>query len=311
MRLRTFNGRTTAEAMALVRAHLGEDAVIVSAQDDGNGGVRVTAALDTDMQDTEGSTASYQDFGHAAVIRDSLMYHGVSTRQIDALIAAAGNTGAESAIGALAGGLESVHRFESLQHGPRKIALIGPPAGGKTATAAKLAARCVIAGERVRLISTDMSRAGGIAQLESFARILQAPFVTASGAAELGAALAASDASETVFVDTAGANPFNTGDRKELTALLAGLDAEPVLVFAAGGDVADTIEMARVFRDLGCTRAVVTRLDAAQRLGAVLTASAALNIGLAEAGIAPDIADGLIPLTAALLARLLLPKGAE
>ena len=46
MRLRTFIGRSTAEAMAAVRAALGPDAVIVSAQDDGNGNTRVTAALD-------------------------------------------------------------------------------------------------------------------------------------------------------------------------------------------------------------------------------------------------------------------------
>jgi len=42
MRLRTFTGRSTAEAMAAVRAALGPNAVIVSAQDDGSGSTRVT-----------------------------------------------------------------------------------------------------------------------------------------------------------------------------------------------------------------------------------------------------------------------------
>src|SRR5271163_2113254 len=46
MRLRTFIGRSTTEAMAAVRAQLGPEAVIISAQEDGHGNTRITAALD-------------------------------------------------------------------------------------------------------------------------------------------------------------------------------------------------------------------------------------------------------------------------
>jgi flagellar biosynthesis protein FlhF len=82
-----------------------------------------------------------------------------------------------------------------------------------------------------------------------------------------------------------------------------------MLVFAAGADAADGIERAEIFADLGCSRAIVTQLDATRRLGSVLAMVEAAKLSFAEAGIAADIADGLLPFTPALLARLLLPKG--
>jgi hypothetical protein len=42
-----------------------------------------------------------------------------------------------------------------------------------------------------------------------------------------------------------------------------------------------------------------------------LTVADTLHLGLAEVGVAPDIADGLLSFTPKLLARLLLPKGAS
>ncbi|PIR17362.1 MAG: GTP-binding protein, partial [Elusimicrobia bacterium CG11_big_fil_rev_8_21_14_0_20_64_6] len=47
MRLKTYTAPTTAEAMAIVRRELGDQAIIVSTQKDADGrGARVTAALE-------------------------------------------------------------------------------------------------------------------------------------------------------------------------------------------------------------------------------------------------------------------------
>jgi len=292
------------EAMGLVRAHLGPGAVIVSTQEDESGGARVTAALD------EFKTAAPMS-RVAKPFADAQAFHGVSAEARDAIIAAAVPHEAEGAHHALARGLAAFCRFAPLvERDRRALILVGPPGSGKTATAAKLAARAVLAGQRVRLITTDLVRAGGAAQLETFAKILQTPFETADGPQQLAAALAAADPDERVIIDTSAANPFSTGDRRELDVLIGGCEAEPVLVVAAGGDQADTQAIAETFRDLGCARAIVTRLDAVRRLGAVLGVAHLLSRGLAEAGIASDIADGLLPFTPLLLARLLLPKGA-
>jgi flagellar biosynthesis protein FlhF len=117
------------------------------------------------------------------------------------------------------------------------------------------------------------------------------------------------DPKERLIIDTAGVNPFGTGDRRDLAALIGASNAEPMLVLAAGGDAADGSERTQIFADLGCTRTVVTQLDATRRLGSMLTMVEAAKLGFAEAGIAADIADGLLPFTSVLLARLLLPKG--
>ena len=46
MRLRTFTAATMSEAMALVRARLGADAIIVSTEEGDDGATRVTAAVE-------------------------------------------------------------------------------------------------------------------------------------------------------------------------------------------------------------------------------------------------------------------------
>lgn len=297
------------EAIGLVRAHLGPHAVIVSTQEDGNGIARVTAALDESAV-IEAPVAADDRF--AKPIHDALAFHGIAAELSDAIVEASVAADAASPVAALAEGLASLYRFAPLtQRSKRALILVGPQGSGKTATAAKLAARAVLAGERVRLVTTDMARAGAIAQLESFARILDTPFEAVDGPDALAAALAAAQPSERVIIDTAGVNPFSAGDRRELDTLLVHAGAEPVLVFAAGGEINDTLAMAETFRDLGCARIVVSRLDTVRRLGSVVSVANSFSQGLAEAGIAPDIADGLVPFTPLLLARLLLPKGAS
>jgi flagellar biosynthesis protein FlhF len=64
--------------------------------------------------------------------------------------------------------------------------------------------------------------------------------------------------------------------------------------------------MARVFRDFGCSRLVVTRLDMVRRLGSVIATVDALRFTLAEAGMSSAIADGLSSFNPVLLARVLL-----
>ncbi len=310
MRLRTFTGKTTAEAMALVRTHLGPDAVIVSAKDDGQGGMRVTAALDNDVLAADIPADTDPDLD--TILSTALIHHGIAPALCSRLVDASRKGTPDKAATALAAGLAAELSFQSLSaQEPRTVILVGPQGSGKTVTAAKLATRYVLEGKRVRIITTDLARAGAVAQIEAFARILQVPVQSTDNAAMLTNMVAAADPIERIIIDTAGINPFNDGDRRELEALIGATNAEPVLILAAGGDSADTIDIVKIFAALGCHRAVVTRIDAARRLGSIVTAAYEANMALAEAGIAPDIADGITPLTSMLLARLLLPKGAS
>jgi len=75
-------------------------------------------------------------------------------------------------------------------------------------------------------------------------------------------------------------------------------------VLPAGGDAAESAELAAALAGTGATLLIATRLDVARRLGGILAAAAA-GLALAEAGIGPGAADGLVPLTPDLLAARL------
>lgn len=304
MRLRTFTAATMTEAMGLVRAGLGPDAIIVSTEEAEDGGMRVIAALDRPERPAMAETPDLID-----VLNEALSAHGLSPNVIEKILCAALPFETEDPLLALSGALTTFYGFAPVEAEPaRPLLLVGPPGAGKTVSIAKLATRAVMAGKAVRLITADTVRAGAIEQLDAFARALQLRLHRAETVQRLGPLAAAARPGELTLIDSPGINPYGAGDRRELDALIAASGAEPVLVLPAGGDAVDTVEMARVFRELGAARMIVTRLDMVQRLGSVISAADALHLGFAEAGVAPDIANGLTPFNPVVLARLILPK---
>ncbi|HEY0522544.1 MAG TPA: GTPase [Stellaceae bacterium] len=332
MRLRRFTARTAADAMALVRRELGPDAVIVSTETADNGAATVTAALEND---DDGDLA--RDFAVAAggglsedtlpldaaeLIAEALTAHGTPPRLAEKILMASLELlDAANPLPAMAGALDAVFGFQPLDGraylsgdgGARPLMLVGPPGAGKTIAVAKLAARAVLGRRRVRVLSTDTVRAGGIEQLEAFTRLMALPLHRIDGEAQLAAVLAdaaarsAGPGDPAALIDTAGINPYNASDRGELAAFIAAADAEPVLVLPAGGDLYDSVELAEAFADLGCRRMIVTRVDMVRRLGSVLAVAEAARLGFSEIGISANVADGLIPLNPVALARLLMP----
>ena len=287
--------------MAQVRQHLGPEAIIVSTQDDATG-TSVTAILDID--DARHAPLE-QDSGAIEAIGQELGRHGLAPEKIETILTAALPFDDETPLGALARALAVVFRFAPVkaEEASRPLLLVGPPGAGKTATAAKLAARSVFAGAPVRLVTADTTRAGAADQLAAFARILKIPFHAAANARELKPFAQPADLT---FIDGAGINPYSADDRRDLALAIEASGAEPLLVLPAGGDTVDTVAMARIFAEHGCRRFAVTRLDMARRLGGILAAADDADLAFAEAGLAPDIADGLSPVNSVLLARLLL-----
>jgi len=316
MQLRRFTAPTLAEALALVRAELGGDAAILDTETADGGAVTITAALDAAHEVWTPVAAGALDDGTpldcAEAVQEVIAGHGLSARLAERLINAALDSGAEDPLDALAHALDAVVRFAPIGAEPAKpLMLVGPPGAGKTLTAAKLAARAVLAGRPVRVITTDMMRAGAVEQLAAFTRILDLPLETAESERELTLALADRGADELVIVDSGGINPFLAGDRNELAGYVAAAAAEPVFVLPAGGDLFDMVDMADIFHDLGCRRVIATRIDLARRLGSLVAVAHGSRLALAEAGVAPGVADGLVPLGPDTFARLLIPADAS
>ncbi|MGQ3076020.1 MAG: GTPase, partial [Ferrovibrionaceae bacterium] len=188
---------------------------------------------------------------------------------------------------------------------PRPMMLIGAPGSGKTTTVAKLAARAVIAKLPTLLISADRQRAGAGEQLDLLGRAMGVRVKTASDPDGLADIVRRESLGRAVFIDGPATNPFDREDLARLAQFIAA-GVEPVLVMPAGGDAAEAAEIALAFAGLGLRRLIATRLDSSRRLGGLLAAGDAANLQFTQAGITPAVADGLRPIEAMSLARLLL-----
>jgi flagellar biosynthesis protein FlhF len=284
MRLKLYRAPTVAAAMAQVRAELGADALILSSRRAGNG-VEVTAAL-------EPITPALPDPAQL----DRLRWHGVPQ-----------SLAASLAASPLEHALPSHLRFAALDLSPGSAPLLlaGGPGAGKTLTAARLATRLVMQGVMPMVISADGERAGAAEQLAAFTRLLGVMLIVAPDALTLARALARRAEGTPVLIDGPGIDPFSPTAQAALGTLAQAGGATTALVLPAGLDAAEAADTAAAFKAAGAGLLVATRLDVARRLGGVLAAASA-GLALVEAGVGPGAADGLVPMTPALLATRLL-----
>jgi flagellar biosynthesis protein FlhF len=304
MRLKLYRARRMADAMAKVRAELGADALILGTRRVGDG-VEITAALDPD--DDAPPPLRPPPTPADPALQAALEFHAVPA-SLHAALHLGGVGGDPGA--ALAAALP----FAALPLGPneRPLLLIGPPGAGKTLTVAKLATRLVMAGVAPLVITADGKRAGATEQIAAFTRLLGISLIVASHPVTLGRALTHRLHAAPVLIDTPGCDPFDPVQLEELTALAAVSDAVVVLVLPAGLDPAEAADLAAAYAAAGASLLVATRLDLVRRLGGILAASASARLALTEAGIGPDAADGLVPLTPGwLAARLFAPSRME
>jgi len=290
MRLKLFRAPTVNAAITLVRRELGADALILSTrrvQD----GVEVTAALEGDAAPPAAPPAPV-----VPLTPSRLAWHGVPP-ELQARLDA----------GPLEDMLAAALRFGTLPLGAGAPPLLvtGPPGAGKTLTIARLATRLTLAGFPPLVVTADGRRAGAAEQLAAFTRVLGLPLLVADEPVALSRALTRRERGAPALIDSAGLDPFDPHEREELAGLAGAAGATLVLVLPAGLDPAESADLASAFAEAGTTLLVPTRLDLARRLGGILAAAAAGHM-LTEAGVGPGAADGLRPLTPAVLAERLM-----
>jgi flagellar biosynthesis protein FlhF len=257
MRLKLYRARCVAEAMALVRAELGEDALILATRRVGDG-VEVTAAQEPGDELPPRPLRPAPD----PVVLAALEFHAVPAGLRVALQSGELET-------ALAGALT----FAALPLGPnrRPLLLTGPPGAGKTLTVSRLATRLVMAGVAPMVITADDRRAGATEQLAAFTRLLGVNLIVACHPVTLGRALTHRENGAPVLIDTWGCDPFDPGQLGEMPALAATTGAVMVLVLPGGLDPAEAADLASACSAAGASLLVATRLDLSRRLGASST----------------------------------------
>lgn len=323
MRLKSFYAKTMTEAMQMVRDALGEDAVIVATQEERGGQIHVTAAIEPDMgtpnfevgpsEEDQGWLQYDEEQDENAVLEDlteAMLRHAVPEDVMDNIISCATIVGLDNPQTALIAALEHLFTFKPLPNKAHNKAILvgGAPGSGKTLVAAKLAARGVMNGLKVGIISTDTVRAGGVEQLEAFTKILKTPLMRANSPQDLSTVLADMQGYEQVIIDTAGFNPFDKQSVAGFANYMKAGNMDPLMVLPAGLDVEESADIARTFGQMGIERILPTRLDIARRLGGLLAAAHQGQLSFTEAGNTAQVADGLTSLSPEKLARLLMPE---
>jgi flagellar biosynthesis protein FlhF len=153
------------------------------------------------------------------------------------------------------------------------FALVGPTGVGKTTTTAKLAARCVMrhGAGKLALITTDGYRVGGFEQLRIYGKILGVMVHSVKDEADLRIALAELKNKHTVLIDTAGASQRDQMVAEQV-AMLSGADTpvKRILCMSATSTGETLNEVVRAYKGDGLAGAIVTKLDEAATIGAVL-----------------------------------------
>ncbi|MCB1723690.1 MAG: flagellar biosynthesis protein FlhF [Gammaproteobacteria bacterium] len=155
------------------------------------------------------------------------------------------------------------------------VALVGPTGVGKTTTIAKMAARFALRhGHRsVGLITTDSFRIGARDQLHTYARILNVPVRTATTPEEMDDALNSLGERRLVLIDTAGMSAAHERVADQLQTLATvGPSLHTLLTLAATTEPAAVHRALRLFNDFHPDACVLTKIDEAASLGAVLAA---------------------------------------
>jgi flagellar biosynthesis protein FlhF len=347
MQLRTFLAKDMKEALSAMRAELGDEAIIVASEKMKDGSVMLRAGLEgpqiAPATSEEGVhhpalaaalgalgsfDARYREAlvmrlrvprangpGHARPFdRDQLVSilraHRTPDALAGALVEEAEGSGIPDLTLALASALDGFMRSSPSVKTPSGMILVGPPGAGKTAVAAKLAARHRLAGIPVVLAATDTQTAGQMARLESFAACLDVPLVIASTSEILSEEVQeASYADAFLIADCAGCDPRGPLS-SELVRFLAVGRLEITGVVSATCDAEEAGEIADALANLGAGKLIVTGLDLARRKGA-LVAFACSALAVVQVAASPYLADGLETLTPLALARALLADAAS
>ncbi len=196
-------------------------------------------------------------------------------------------------------------RDDMIEHGG-VFALMGTTGVGKTSTIAKLAALCAMrhGKQSVGLISTDNMRVGAREQLRSFAAILDVPLVFSENAEQLEREVQRMRERRLVLVDTAGLGANDARMGQSLAQIRRVKAINPILTLPANGQLGALQQSCRAFANADPVGCVVSKVDEAHSIGALITAVVEHQLPLTWLGTGQRVPEDLTRASAASLMRL-------
>lgn len=152
-------------------------------------------------------------------------------------------------------------------------ALVGPTGVGKTTTAAKLAARCVLryGAGRVALVTTDGYRIGAHEQLRIYGRILGVPVHGVRDGMELKATLRELSGKHMVIIDTMGMSQRDKNVAAQ-AAMLGDAKVKRLLLLSATSRSDTLDDVISAYGQQGVAGCIVSKVDEAVGLAGALDA---------------------------------------
>lgn len=300
MKLKTYLCDTMNQALQSIRAELGPDAVIISSLNEGDK-VRVTAAYESSLLQEQAHATperTYTELETKNMLCHILSYHQVPQKTGDQIITSVCAIEKPLFEKGLAGIYDHLFSFTPMaynhnQSQPQFIMLAGPVGAGKTVTLAKLASEYLLNQKPVEIISADYLKAGAVEQIQIYANALNIPLTLAESAKDLERIITAAKPGVTYLIDTPGTNILNAYEIDVLTEFILAVKQPPYLVVPAGTDSYELRDISSAFKDLGCTRFIMTRFDSCKRLGGLLTILQDEKLALCALSQGPEIGSRL------------------
>ncbi|WP_339744432.1 flagellar biosynthesis protein FlhF [uncultured Rubinisphaera sp.] len=188
------------------------------------------------------------------------------------------------------------------------VAMVGPTGVGKTTTIAKLAANFRLRDNvRMGLITVDTYRIAAVDQLRTYAEIIDLPMKVVSTAVEMKQAVAEFAGMDLILIDTAGRSPRDEVKLQELKAVLGDIVVDDVhLVLSATTGYRHLRTTAEQFKSVGLTSVILTKLDEAPSLGAILNITSKLGLPLSYLTTGQNVPKDIEPAQPTRATRLIL-----
>lgn len=310
MKMKMFVGRSEAEALAMARAEMGPDAVILSTRErEDDGMCEVRAAIERNF----GQKFAAPKFAEVRPVFDetrsllasTLRWHGAPDGFVHMVSEAGSRMGAGmESHAALAAGIEGVLTFNPLNPQPtQSLMLVGPHGSGKTTAAAKIARFLSDKKHPIEPVAADFDASGQTARLAALTLKVSVTS-TLSPDHLMRLVRDADDRGQRLVIDCPSFNPLDEADMQRCSDLISHMNVEPVLVIGADGHPMEIEDNARAFAQAGCRRVILTRIDAVRRRGGAIAAISSARLSIASLGMASNATCGLVPASSERIARL-------
>lgn len=211
------------------------------------------------------------------------------------------------------GGLEPVPGAQGWRRDGRAlcVAFVGPTGVGKTTTVAKIAASLKLRhAARVGLITCDTYRIAAVDQLRTYAEIIGLPLEVVLSPGQMRQARQRLNDLDVILIDTAGRSQNDADRIGELAAMVKAAEPhETHLVLASVASEKVLLREAQAFATVGVQRVVLTKLDEAAGLGAVVRVLRQIGRGVSYVTTGQEVPQHLESARPSRLAELVLSGG--